>query len=314
MSQDFFKGFVEESDEGSTEKTSQFYRYQKAGVAWDVIRTGRIRCSRISAFNDPFEGVVRFAELDRASVTESLNSLEEDAEFAAALDEKDPELIVEFRQELSQRRDEFLSWMHDAISQRIRDQEAELLSTRVSSLDDFYRIICMSAEPDPNGDILMWSHYGAEHRGIRVGFQMPSEEKPSWKKVRYSHSPLVVKPLSKEDINHGLSSEPLTYKSTAWEYEREWRIIAPYVFLKGEKLVDGEIVTFDTKIHKRLNRVDFGVHCDPKIVSNVSDLVRRHLPSVSLYQARMKEGLYELEYHPIAEGQELQAKNAPRQL
>lgn len=76
-----------------------------------------------------------------------------------------------------------------------------------------------------NNDILMWSHYTNEHRGIVIGFD--SSHFDRLHKVSYNPQRVLVPLSSTVDQNTLKKSieEIMTTKSPQWQYEDEWRRI-----------------------------------------------------------------------------------------
>lgn len=89
------------------------------------------------------------------------------------------------------------------------------------SMQESIFITCFSERCD---SMLMWSHYGDEHRGICVGYNLHELIK------RYNCFPLIYSkkmPQMKElDIRKkNTLYESILTKNKDWEYETEWRII-----------------------------------------------------------------------------------------
>lgn len=85
---------------------------------------------------------------------------------------------------------------------------------------------------------LMWSHYGAQHRGLIIGFDSshaffrPKLELARLRKVTYSDERprFALGALTTSDDEHTTQTvEALLFsKSVEWAYEREWRMIMPF--------------------------------------------------------------------------------------
>ena len=87
-------------------------------------------------------------------------------------------------------------------------------------------VISLSARDD---NILMWSHYAAEHTGMCLGFE-PTEtfdlsgDKSPFRKVEYSSD--LPKVMDYDNFWGTKASVPvLTTKADDWRYEEEYRII-----------------------------------------------------------------------------------------
>lgn len=80
-------------------------------------------------------------------------------------------------------------------------------------------ILCLSETPQ---QILMWSHYGANHTGVCIGFDSGDLPFKSALKVHYSDE----RPFIQFDSSpKNLLERVLLTKSSHWSHEQEWRII-----------------------------------------------------------------------------------------
>ena len=92
----------------------------------------------------------------------------------------------------------------------------------VGQISQYYGITCFSKTYD---NILMWSHYAAQHKGIVVGFETTnlSELHP----VIYSTERCKI-PLSSvcnEEARKQSMIDVMTTKEACWHYEDEWRMV-----------------------------------------------------------------------------------------
>jgi len=79
-----------------------------------------------------------------------------------------------------------------------------------------------------NKNILMWSHYSESHTGFCIEFERNDvNELGNWEvcvPVFYNENLPTCKPIELQDIE--VVTKILTTKSSLWDYEKEWRIIA----------------------------------------------------------------------------------------
>ena len=80
-------------------------------------------------------------------------------------------------------------------------------------------LLCFSRNWD---NLLMWSHYGASHTGLCLGFDIPDEEGGYDMEVRYQ--PNVLKIRMPDDVNFDLVNRLLRPKHESWSYEQESRV------------------------------------------------------------------------------------------
>ncbi|WP_117191411.1 DUF2971 domain-containing protein [Rhizobium terrae] len=107
---------------------------------------------------------------------------------------------------------------------------------------------------------LMWSHYGDQHRGVCLGYSIPTAASQDVYKVRYGGSRLVqasaVAAMLRGDeaAKRRVDEAVLLRKAKPWSYEREWRAIGP----RGEQ---------DSPLE--LEEVVFGMRCAPAVMFGV---------------------------------------------
>ncbi len=90
-------------------------------------------------------------------------------------------------------------------------------------------VCCFSSVDDC---LLLWSHYGDEHRGICIGYESDNEIDKNLMKVEYGakHEVLTSYILdvllsNDKDKQLKLDRAVLCYKAPSWKYEKEWRMI-----------------------------------------------------------------------------------------
>ena len=109
--------------------------------------------------------------------------------------------------------------------------DGELFYMAISELQNYFYKFRIISFTEKNDDILMWAHYGTDHKGICLGFDIEDTNKEGLYKVNYSDD---YPELNLENIWHieGLA-KILLNKSSHWAYEKEWRkiFIEPEDFL-----------------------------------------------------------------------------------
>lgn len=116
---------------------------------------------------------------------------------------------------------------------------------------------------------LMWSHYGGEHQGICVGYEVPPEVCRALLKVSYTKPRLVPASLVKRAVfgcevaQRELRETVFGVKARCWRYEQEWRLL-------GEKGNQRSVL--------ELADITFGIRCP--------DAVRHALVSAFATRAR----------------------------
>jgi hypothetical protein len=147
--------------------------------------------------------------------------------------------------------------------------------------------ICCFAGRDP-ANVLMWSHYADEHRGICLQFELARD------------LPVFMRAVTVDYIDEyptinwiapnwrGGIGGTFTRKHTRWKYEGEHRILS-----------DGAARTFVKFEPGALTGVIFGCRADQTVKYCVGRLLQeranRQMPAVQLYYARQNPRRYELD-------------------
>jgi hypothetical protein len=162
------------------------------------------------------------------------------------------------------------------------------------------RIICF-CDPDrikdEGDDVLLWSHYGDKHRGVRIYFQTDSIAIRSRNLFPVTYSPERPS-IDITDPGEMVGKAEEAYRTTmrtknkSWGYEGEVRWI---INLRECKLENGRSYIPLEPI--AVQRIDFGCNCDiDKIVPLLKgdDNPYQH---VKRYMASIHEYKYALQYH-----------------
>lgn len=115
---------------------------------------------------------------------------------------------------------------------------------------------CILSLSKTNSDILLWSHYANEHKGVCIGIDINGKRADSTfvknlngsilHKVKYSDDPIII-----GDYSTNSMASVLTQKSRQWKYEKEYRLITEDSSLGG----CGIPIDFDPKV---IREVTFG--------------------------------------------------------
>lgn len=162
------------------------------------------------------------------------------------------------------------------------------------------RIICF-CDPDKikydGDDILLWSHYGDKHKGVRIFFETDEIEIISRNlfRVVYSFDRASIDITDLREFNKSVEDAyraTFKTKNKSWEYEQEVRWIINLIECKQE---DGR--SYIPILHKAIRRIDFGCKCKrDEIVSILDNDAYRH---VKLYKALVHEHKFSLNYEEI---------------
>lgn len=250
----------------------KFYKYCKVNQhTYKMLITKRLYAPHPSDLNDPLDCEIELADF----------SQEEAKEFLIIGGKKRgiPEEVI---------RSNLQSYLekNGDLKQEAMDDFKNALSKAVESLRN-YGIICFSEKPD---DILMWSHYANNHKGICLEF---TAEKGSElanpqlnQKVEYldEYPKLKITDFVNDDPTIA-SKKAMWSKAKIWEYEQEWRMI---------NQEGGRTFGFPG----RLSGIIFGLKCDPTHIRVVKAFAR-HIGGIEYKKVHQKERRFELEIRPL---------------
>lgn len=160
----------------------------------------------------------------------------------------------------------------------ISEDEAEcsLLNTKIQ--DEFLRqydrgACCFSSVVN---NPLLWSHYGDQHRGMCIGYDLNRNPKPKLHKVKYGGNRMVLTSLIADALlsnDHKsqelLDRKVLLQKASPWRYEREWRLI-------GNRGVQDSPLA--------LKDVTFGLRCPTSVMHAIIMALKSREDEVKFYQ------------------------------
>jgi|ETNvirnome_2_130_1030620.scaffolds.fasta_scaffold00072_27 hypothetical protein len=144
-------------------------------------------------------------------------------------------------------------------------------------------VCCFSSTYDNS---LLWSHYGDQHQGLCIGYNLDRNPKPALRKVIYNdnrilHTSLIAKAILDKDpeAQNQLDESVLLRKATPWEYEDEWRLFDKI------GLNDSPLAMID---------ITFGLRCPDSIIHTVVNALSNREGGINFYQMRQTIGSYKL--------------------
>jgi hypothetical protein len=173
------------------------------------------------------------------------------------------------------RKTEYKLAVKEALEQFEQDKKSEKMQESVF-------VSCFTDRPD---SMLMWSHYGAEHRGLCVGYNLYDLiEKYDCFPVIYSKT---MPKTENADINipNSLLKYILT-KSDEWSYEHEWRIVKVNKDMEGK---NGTLEEFE-----KPTRIYIGQRQEDSIDLNKEMLseIKIRNPKINEVEAYQSDGFY----------------------
>lgn len=166
--------------------------------------------------------------------------------------------------------------------------------------DGNYFRVCAFSSDEKN--ILMWSHYAKDHKGICVGFINTSEGiKISDDCLSALHTIRFINPkiVMYTDIIHGKSTinsitneeieKRVFSKATDWSYEKEYRVALLDVFILKNPI---RICTSE------ISEIIFGLNASEKLINKVREIVKTYPDngrSTTLYKCVKVDGKYAID-------------------
>lgn len=269
--------------------------------------------------NDPFDGYIDDlfdVELkDRYNVTAVtlVDILSRDpAEFAERIGvplEKAIATSATMNAGTVAQRDELLALLTSSVVENTYPQlkaEREALEIQKSAIVAQFRNSGIFCATRSNSNLLMWSHYADEHRGVVFGFH-PDAARDSFlcllEPVTYSDvrpsfyrpfDPLVGDmPAPTPEAMRAFTNSLTAVKSTQWAYEEELRVVIPSYIPEGQPAV------FIPYYATEMAELYLGHRVAP-VDRNVLVAAARTLnKDAAIFQARITPGAYALSFEPI---------------
>ena len=155
-------------------------------------------------------------------------------------------------------------------------------------------------------NVVMWSHYADEHRGVvfRVGC-LPEVDNLLLvaRKIRYTQS-FDMFPGAEDYARHLTSEKPIEMSEVCWEvaftkhsdwaYEKEWRVHMPQLDQpKGDGFT---LIPEDRRVFQELY---LGCRMDPRTAGELRKVAEEQLPDMKVFQSRMRTDGFGLQFVEI---------------
>ncbi|MBI4190943.1 MAG: DUF2971 domain-containing protein [Betaproteobacteria bacterium] len=193
------------------------YHWQRFGVDTDpkhserlaaFLRTRQLYCSSPGLFNDPWDCRPWF----NTAVLQNAGERQRHADWALEVCNRHQPMPADANERMR------ITLLNDPTrATELLEQAAQSLAPVI---DRRYRVYCLG--PDPT-NVLMWSHYAGDHRGICLEYSLRNEVMCCALECEYlTEFPLLL-PYDNDD---SAELRTLLAKSKVWHYENEFRLIA----------------------------------------------------------------------------------------
>jgi len=142
-------------------------------------------------------------------------------------------------------------------------------------------------------NILLWSHYGASHTGLCLGFDVPDGNQRRKYDMDVRYQPNLLQVNRPEDVNLDLANRLLRTKHESWSYEEEVRI---FVGLNDPPDKDG-FRWCDFGPSLELREVIAGAQCSPDDLNRLADVLAPYGTAVKCSYAYMRKDAFLLVRH-----------------
>ena len=292
----------------SAKQPKKIYRYQKF-TTWAIgtLCHDQLHFAEPNSFNDPFDCQPSVeSDSDRNTLRQILSKLinrRVEAETIASL--KKARLEGEKASGYSKKMSKHAAdaelkttayYATDPDYQcSVEEAECEILTRKIESelLQRYERGICCFSSTFSNP--LLWSHYGDQHNGICIGYDLERDPKPILHKVEYGgtrivKTSLIQKALLNNDVNANkqLDNNVLLRKAPAWHYEREWRLF-------GNRGVQDSTLA--------LKDVTFGLRCPIAVMHSVIAALETRDEKIEFYGIYEVRGSFKLKRRLVDTGE-----------
>ena len=281
-----------------------FFKYYTAELAKKTLLETTLKWSSPKLFNDPFDNQFNFQfeepteSVARQQTYEFLNIIASnepirDGQFGTKTDEVRmlQQMFLKNQPNISTQDREYVSQGVMEGMQNLRAKES-MHNQKIHEILSDTSIFCMS---ETNDNILMWSHYTDNHTGAVIEFHAQLEDSAFLvaQRVRYESTiPVFTLEMVKERRTDELFEMITLTKSTDWEYEKEWRIVAAM----RDKSKDYEILPFPPE---EVAAIYFGCRATDECKREIIEIVNDKYPDVKIYQARKHEREFSLVFDPL---------------
>jgi hypothetical protein len=142
-------------------------------------------------------------------------------------------------------------------------------------------ILCFSRNWD---NLLLWSHYGASHTGVCLGFDIRAGDPGANYDTDVLYQPNLLQIRGPEDLNFDLANRLLRTKHESWSYEQEVRMLAS---LNDPQEANG-LNWIDFGPDLVLKEVIIGAQCHPVESKKVEEAVEPYGDTVKCWWAGMR--------------------------
>lgn len=207
----------------------------------------------------------------------------------------------------------------------------EITDKVIDGLDKISNLAYIKSFSEDRDNLLMWAHYADNYSGMCVEYDFSGLDERLlyhlfpvvYSNVRNTSANLeyaiqeITKLKRENENNNSVTDEDYYFlkdilclflsKSSVWEYEKEWRIIATYpqIFNEAEDMNDEEyeilykIYSQKISVKNCIKAVYLGPKMKEEFREHIKEICKDKLNGVRLYSSRLSAKEYKLEYKEI---------------
>lgn len=259
-------------------------RYTTCERCAEIIENQRLYAANPIDFNDPFEllaGII--GEPDREEMSEYYRK------------NLRPRLSLQQQQMLP---DGLTEEAWETIQETYKPALKEEIEKFHRNAGEALRVICF-CDPEKiksgGDDILLWSHYAKEHRGVRIFFETDHIQTLSTNLFPVVYSPervhIDITNPNNDDIEEKYRAVIRT-KNKSWQYEQEVRWI-----ISKQECSNDSGKTYINILPTAIQRIDFGCRCDSENIALTALKENKAYKHVKLYKTSVHEHRFSLNYN-----------------
>lgn len=283
------------------EAPKYLYKYMSK-ARLNVLRNLSIRFTQPSALNDPFEFNLLFtnivsteelreyyASLDKQQfIRETLESLP--AEQKAIIRALPPSAVNSFIESFTANlvNSKFLDKLHE---QQIAPRTNEVKELMWSALNKSAGILSLSSNPTSPP---MWASYADNSKGLALEFDTCNpffNRRRSEKDEFYHLRQVVYEDRSSEGTLLEMKPDILIHKSKSWEYECEWRMLAPLEQANSKfTSPEGDEIYLYEFPASAVSRIILGLNSDEQLIHDTIEITKSNHAYSHILLSKIKKG------------------------
>jgi len=230
----------------------------------DILTNCRLKVSRVSNLNDPFEFRYKIVgKLKRNVAAAYYRTRLEKEEFIQQIRNHNKKFRGKSDLEIKHYFQENITTIIDNLLDSVPDSNKQVIDDVTDAADRTVRVICFSNPTQGKlEEILLWSHYTQNHSGFRIWINLSLIASLSFKTCNVIYSDDLIS-IDINDLYSGMDTVPvlkeaMVTKAKCWDYEDEVRAFVSKEYCKLEEVGEKTLEYLNISLES-LTRIDFGI-------------------------------------------------------